>query len=257
GPYEFPVYIGCSDTLMGGLFWSPDKFNIHGSDGMGDLGLRAERLGVSPGWAVEKICSVLRVSPAGTVEIVTLGPLTNIAAALRMDPAAVKRAKRITIMGSAGLGYGNVTATAEANIWHDPEAAAIVLDSGIPLMFVGWDACLGDTRFFEEDLERLSELGELGKFCVDINRILIDFNEKRFGVPCFDMADPAAMAAALYPECISECSPCFCRVDCSHGPSRGTLILDRRPYAGTPNAEICSGLDPGKFKEYVLRTIAR
>ncbi|MBR2670664.1 MAG: nucleoside hydrolase [Oscillospiraceae bacterium] len=257
--YEFPVYIGCENMLMGPLDFSPKpgRIKVHGEDGMGDLGLLPKRLKVSEGNAIFKMCECLRENPENTIEIVTLGPLTNIAVAMRYDPEAMKRVKRISIMGSAGLGTGNVSPVAEANIWHDAEAAKIVLEFGVPLMFVGWDACLGDAMLEKDELDRLSAAGPLGKFSVDINRFLIEADSKRFGRPCFDMADPAAMAAAIYPECIEEAEDFYCQMDISHGPSHGSLIVDKFHFSpNKPNACICSKLKADVYKEYVFRTLS-
>ncbi|MDR1617460.1 MAG: nucleoside hydrolase, partial [Treponema sp.] len=198
GTYEPPVYAGCRDMLLHPLAFAHET---HGQDGMGDLGLAPERLKPAAGHGVFKMLEALRGHDRGEIEIVTLGPLTNIAVALRLDPAAMARVRRISIMGSAGLGAGNVSPLAEFNIWQDAEAAKIVLESGLPLFLTGWDACLDDAMLEEADIERLRRSGPLGRFVVDCNRRLLELNLERFGRPCLDMADPAAMAAALFPGC--------------------------------------------------------
>jgi purine nucleosidase len=253
GVYEPPVYAGCREMLLRNLVFA---YETHGADGLGDRGYKPKRLTVAPGNAVVKTIEALKAHSQGEIDLVTLGPLTNVALAIRLDPQAMSRVRRIAIMGSAGLGVGNVSPVAEFNIWQDAEAAKIVLESGLPLLFVGWDACLDEAMLEEEDINRIRESGSLGQFLVDCNRVILDMNIQRFGRPCLDMADPAAMAAALYPDCIAQCTPYYCEVDASTGPNYGAVLVDRYGMSGkAPNAEICSRLKPDKYRDYLFRTI--
>jgi purine nucleosidase len=253
GTYEPPVYKGCREMLLRNLVFAHET---HGKDGLGDMGFKPERLTLAPGNAVIKMIETLNAHDQGEIELVTLGPLTNAALAIRLDPQAMRRVKRITVMGSAGLGAGNMSPVAEFNIWQDAEAARIVLESGLPLFFVGWDACLGEAALEAGDINRIRESGPLGRFLIDCNRIILDMNIRRFGRPCLDMADPAAVAAALYPDCIAQADPYYCEADTSAGPSYGAVLVDRYNFSGkAPNAVICSRLKPDKYKDYIFRTI--
>ena len=197
-----------------------------------------------------------KAEPENTVEVIALGPLTNLAVAIRLAPETMKRVKRISVMGSAGLGTGNVTPASEFNIWQDPESAKIVVESGLPMMFVGWDACLDDAMLSAADIERIRSSGELGKFAIDCNKCLMEMNCGRFGEPCLDMADPAAMAAALCPECIEKCDKYYCEVDISFGISAGAVLVDIYQFSGKePNVWICSKLKPQVYKDYIFRTL--
>jgi len=121
---------------------------------------------------------------------------------------------------------------------------------------VGWDACLDEAMLEPEDILRLRESGALGRFAVDCNRCLMEMNEVRFGRACLDMADPAAMAAALYPECIAVCEEYYCEVDVSPGISYGAVLVDRYRFSGKqPNAAVCSKLKAGAYKNYIFRTL--
>ncbi len=253
GSYEPPVYIGCSEMLLRDLVYAHET---HGEDGMGDLGFKPQRLTVTEGNAVLKILEALEQHEPGEIEIITLGTLTNIAVAMRLAPQTMRRVKRIVAMASAGLGTGNVTPVAEFNVWQDAEAAKIVVEFGVPLVFVGWDACLDDSMLSPEDIERLRSSGRLGKFAIECNCQLMQMNEGRFGYPCLDMADPAAMAAALNPECIEECDKYYCEVDTSNGPSYGGVLVDKYHFSGKePNVEICSKLKASLYKEYIFSTL--
>jgi len=254
GTYEPPVYQGASQMLLRELVFAHET---HGKDGMGDIGLTPKRLRARRGNGILKMLEVLRESEAGEIDIIALGPLTNLALAIRLDYQAMTKAGRIVIMGSAGLGSGNVTPVAEFNIWQDAEAAKIVVESGLDqIILVGWDACLGESMLNPAEIRLIRESGELGKFAIDCNRCLMEMNRRRFGDDFLDMADPSAMAAALYPECIRRCGKYFCQVDASEGPSYGAVLVDVEHFSGQePNVFICSELHPEKYKEYIFRTL--
>ncbi len=250
GTYEPPVYEGASRMLFKELVFA---YETHGNDGMGDIGLKVDRLSASDGNAVLELMKKLKEGGDEEYDIIALGPLTNIAIAILLDVDIVRKAGRIVIMGSAGLGAGNVTPTAEFNVWQDAEAAKIVVDSGLEnIIFVGWDACLGDDIFNEEEIQKIRNSGPLGKFSIDINEQLIALNKDRFGYESIDFADPAAMAAALYPECIDVCDKYYCDIDVSNGIGYGTLVVDRDNVLNKePNVYICSKLKADLYKEYI------
>ena len=252
--YEPPVYKGCGKMLLKELIYAHET---HGNDGMGDIGLVPQRLKVQDGNGVLKMLEALRASEEGEIDIVALGPLTNLALAIRLDYETMKKAGRIVIMGTAGLGAGNVTPVAEFNIWQDAEAAKIVVESGLEeIIFVGWDACLGDSMLNPQEIEKIRTGSELGKFAIDYNRCLLEMNRERFGDYYLDMADPSAMAAALYPECIDQCEKYYCEVDVSNGPSYGSVLVDSNFFSGKePNVFICSKLDAQKYKKYIYKTL--
>ncbi|PJM72989.1 nucleoside hydrolase [Bifidobacterium primatium] len=254
GTYEPPVYRGSASMLFNPLIYA---YETHGDDGMGDLGYAPQRLRPAEGNAVLHMLEALRDHEAHTIDIIALGPLTNIAIALKLDPATMRRVGRIVAMAGAGLGAGNVTPVAEFNVWQDAEAARIVAESGLPdVMFVGWDASLGDSMLSEKEMRCIRESGDLGRFVIDANHVLAELNRERFGVPCLDMADPAAMAAALHPECVAECDAYYCQVDTTPGPGYGSVIVDRNRFSGrNPNIRICSALDPIAYKGYIYRTL--
>lgn len=252
--YEPPVYMGARKPLIKKLECAHET---HGEDGMGDIGLVPKRLKARPENGILKLLEALRESKPGEIDIIALGPLTNIAIALRLDEEAVKKAGRIVVMGTAGLGTGNVSPVAEFNIWQDAEAAKLVTESGLEnLIYVGWDACLEESMLSPDEIKKIRESGSIGKFAIDCNRVLMEMNKDRFGDYYLDMADPAAMAAALYPDCIEACDKYYCEVDVSAGPSYGGVLVDKYYFSGKePNAYICSKLKSDKYKEYIYKTL--
>ncbi len=252
--YEPPVYMGARKPLLKKLECAHET---HGEDGMGDIGLVPKRLKARPENGILKLLEALRESKPGEIDIIALGPLTNIAIALRLDEEAVKKAGRIVVMGTAGLGTGNVSPVAEFNIWQDAEAAKLVTESGLEnLIYVGWDACLEESMLSPDEIKKIRESGSIGKFAIDCNRVLMEMNKDRFGDYYLDMADPAAMAAALYQDCIEACDKYYCEVDVSAGPSYGGVLVDKYHFSGKePNAYICSKLKADKYKEYIYKTL--
>jgi purine nucleosidase len=111
---------------------------VHGQDGMGDIGLpltgRQPANGHADGVIIETIHRY-----AGAITLVTLGPLTNVATALRRDPLIANVVSECVIMGGTGQGHGNITPVGEYNFWADPEAAKIVFESGVRIKMIGWD----------------------------------------------------------------------------------------------------------------------
>ena len=252
--YEPPVYVGSDKMLLRELVYAHET---HGADGMGDIGLVPKRLKPAQGNAVIKLIEALNNSDKDEISLIVLGPLTNIALAIRLDYQAMKKAKRIVVMGTAGDGDGNVTPVAEFNIWQDAEAAKIVTESGLEnIMYVGWSACLDDAMLNPQEIEKIRKGSAIGKFAIDCNKNLLEMNRERFGDDFLDMADPSAMAAALYPECIAKCAKYFCEVDVTNGPSYGNMLVDFNNVTGkAPNVYICSRLHAEKYKQYIYKTL--
>ena len=138
---DTPVYAGADRPLLR-EYVSADWF--HGADGLGDWGDRyaPRSTQVNEEHAVNAIIDTARGT--SDLEVVTLGPLTNLALAIRKAPDIAARIKRCVVMGGAACTNGNVTPAAEYNIWCDPEAAQIVFRSGVALEMVGWEFSTGE-----------------------------------------------------------------------------------------------------------------
>jgi len=157
--YFPPVYKGCATMLNKQLFYA---YETHGDDGMGDYGYKPTYLKCNEENGILKMLEILEKEPNKTVDIIALGPLTNIAVAFKLKPEAMNRARNIYVMGTSGLGVGNVSPVAEFNIWQDPEAAKAVVESGFPnLYFIGWDACLDDNMLDKDDIENIKNTDTL------------------------------------------------------------------------------------------------
>ena len=136
---DAPVFTGAEKPLRR-VHQSATWF--HGRDGLGDHGYAAPRRSPEKLHAVDAMIEAIEANPG--LVVITLGPLTNLALALTRKPAIAALVGRCVIMGGAPCCEGNVTPAAEYNIWVDPEAARIVMLSGLPVELVGWQTCRGD-----------------------------------------------------------------------------------------------------------------
>lgn len=220
---KIPIYKGLSHPLIRKLQTAQ---YTHGKDGMGDIGLNLQGRIPEPGNAIDAIINTINTFP-GEIEIVTLGPLTNIAAALTKNPSIANKVKSCTIMGGIGIGYGNVTPVSEYNIWVDPEAAQIVFQSGMPLKMVGWDISRKYAVINDKNIEELKAMdSDLADFSVNIQKRLIKVAKQDMGLSGFDLPDPIAMSIAVEPEIATEQKKLYVQIDLSDGPTRGQTLVD-------------------------------
>ncbi len=211
---------------------------VHGSDGMGDVGLPLAGRSPAAGHAADVIVERIHAHPE-KLTLVCLGPLTNVATALLKDPSIAGEVAGCVIMGGTGKGPGNVTPIAEYNIWVDPEAAKIVFESGMPLTLVGWDisraSAVIDARA-EADLRAIGT--ELADFAVDIQGVVTDFAHNVTRLEGFDLPDPIAMAVAIDPD-IAETEAVYAAVVTGDGLARGQTIFDWLGVTGEqPNVDV-------------------
>ena len=248
---DVPVFAGQSAPLMRELQTAED---VHGNDGMGDIGLALSGRQPSETNAIDVIIDTIMASP-GEITLVTLGPLTNIAVALLRQPAIAGSTARCFVMGGAGAGPGNVTPLAEFNLWGDPEAARIVVRSGMPLTFVGWDISVASATFGPEDAANLRECGPLGKFCVDIQAVLDVYAKESSGISGFDLPDPMAMAVAIEPS-IATVERRHVEVLIGDGPGRGKDVIDWHGVTGKdPNVDVVTHVERHDFVEMLHRHV--
>lgn len=136
GKVDVPVYAGCDRPLGRPLVTAE---HVHGKTGLDGPSLSDPEMQLSEGHGVDFIIDTLRAHPSGTVTLCPLGPLTNIATAFQKAPDIVERVQQIVLMGGAYFEVGNITPTAEFNIYVDPEAADIVFKSGADIVVLPLD----------------------------------------------------------------------------------------------------------------------
>jgi len=159
---------------------------------------------------------------------VTLGPLTNIALALQRKPDIATKLSRCVIMGGAPCCEGNITPAAEYNIWCDPEAARIVLRSGLLVELVGWHLCRGEAVLKLDDIERVLSLDTpLSRFAIECNSRAQEAYFEQTGEHGISLPDPVAMSVALDPTIVTEQTQNYVDVETSSELTRGMTVVDR------------------------------
>lgn len=157
---DIPVYVGAYRPI---IKEPVDASWVHGQDGLGDAGLPMPTIEAQPGYAPAEMARMVRESEE-PVTILALGPLTNVALAILLDPELKNNVKEILFMGGAVNSIGNDSPTASFNVMVDPEAAHIVYNSGIPVVQLGLDVCDLFTETNEDFQKLYDEGGEIGKY---------------------------------------------------------------------------------------------
>ncbi|MGB0895205.1 MAG: nucleoside hydrolase [Parashewanella sp.] len=251
--YIPPVFSGMKKPLFKELYTA--QF-VHGEDGMGNTSLAPSTLKPEKKHAVDAIIDYAARFD-GTLEIVTLGPLTNLAMAILKAPEIIKKIKHIFIMGGSGGKSGNITPLAEFNMFVDAEAAHLVFNSGLPITAIGWEIGVGEAFINENDIQKLNQLGRLGKFAVDINQTVKAFNYQRSNKVGFDLPDPTAMAVALYPEIVTDCISAHTWIEYQSPTAYGHLAIDATGLLDKPvNAKIITKINHKLFKHKLFTLLA-
>ena len=260
-----PVFMGAARPL---LRESQHAEWFHGRDGLGDQGYPPARRKAETKHAADAMIEVISANPGITV--VTLGPLTNLALALAREPDIVKNVDRCIVMGGNPCTEGNVTPAAEFNMWFDPEAARIVMHSGLPIELVGWHLCRGEANLLPADIEYVLRLGtDLARFTIDCNSTAMAANCLQTGQIGIALPDPTAMAIALDPSICTNQSRHFVDIETQSELTRGMTVVDRLNVArdernrGTwekllknpPNATVCWEIDIPRWKQALYRAV--
>jgi purine nucleosidase len=220
---NIPVYSGAEEPLKRKLV-TADWF--HGLDGLGDHGYAPSKRRANAGHAVDAIIETALASPG--IEIITLGPLTNLALALSRAPNIAAAIGRCVVMGGAPCCEGNVTPAAEFNIWVDPEAARIVFSAGLPLEMVGWHLCRGAAVLNQQDIDGILALNSpLADFAIRCNSTAQQAYLKQTGEHGISLPDPVAMSIALNPALCKSASNHFVAIETSGDLTRGMTVVDR------------------------------
>jgi inosine-uridine nucleoside N-ribohydrolase len=254
---DIPVYRGANMPLMHektefatmghGRWWSDD-------DPPPPPGGFAKKQ-AEPGSAMDFIIRTVNAQP-GEVTIVAIGPLTNVAMALRQEPGLAKRIKRLVVMGGAFAslpdGAGNMTPNAEFNIWVDPEAARIALRAGIPTVLTPLNVTR-KTRFSKQYYDAI----------VSARTPLTELVRERMGAR-FErnpdaggqMYDQLAVAALIDPSLVTA-TDLYVDVDANRGPSYGTTVGGRKPWGGGEGAQLMSVQHDVDFPRFIKMFVER
>ena len=252
GTYAPPVYAGMPQPLLRDLVTGE---HVHGQDGLGNQNLPSPALEKQSGHAVDMIIEMARRFP-GELEIITLGPLTNLAMAILKDPTLPDMIKMVYIMGGGGLGPGNITPVAEFNFYVDAEAAHIVIQSKLVKTVIGYDVCFEETFINPSDITHLGSLGSLGEFVVRSVKTVIEYH-KSLGKDGFGLPDPTAVAVAFYPDIVTKQFDVYGYMEYKSEKAYGQFIIDQHHVTGNPhNITAITEIDAKKFKEKLFQALS-
>jgi pyrimidine-specific ribonucleoside hydrolase len=249
---DVPVAAGADRPLIREP-WVPVE--VHGDSGLDGADLPEPAAAPVAISAVELMSALLRGSDE-PVTLVATGPLTNVALLLRSAPALHGRIAEISIMGGS-LGAGNTTASAEFNAWADPEAAAIVFGSGIPIRMAGLDVT-HQALVLPDDVARLDALGSrAGRVFADLMRFFAIHHRERYGWAGPPIHDAVAVAWLAEPDLVASKR---LRVDVETAGihTRGRTVADTEGLSGqAANATVGLSIDRGRLIDLVVDAVGR
>lgn len=255
---DIPVYAGCAGPLVGEPTFAK---HVHGDTGLGGFVASdptTSRVAQTAGPVA--LLEMLDRHEAGEVTILGLGPLTNLAVAYRLDPDTFQKAKRVIYMGGAVATWGNVTPRASANISNDPDAAATVVGSGVPLVQIGLDVC----RKFLTPPEEMDQIrvnggrpgGVLHEMINGASGRGYDRSKARhpFGVKSgVYFNDGPCTGFLLYPE-LFDAEEFHVAIERHGEHSRGETVVDVEGVLGLePNVTVCMDVDGEKLTAAFVR----
>ena len=249
---DCPVYGGMSLPLVRDQITAGE---VHGESGLDGPVFPPLTRKAEPEHAVQFLIRTLMASD-GDITLVPVGPLTNIAAAMRLEPAILPKIRQIVLMGGA-YGLGNSTPAAEFNLFADPEAAHIVFSSGVPLVMMGLDLT-NQTVCTMDVIERMEALGNrAGKLFGEIMRFTFNTQREINGLEAGPVHDVTCVAWLVAPE-LFTLKPAHVEIDLSHGPCYGRTVCDFVLRQGKAvNCQVGITLDREKFWDLVADTLAR
>ncbi|MEO3417286.1 nucleoside hydrolase [Roseovarius sp. CAU 1744] len=200
GKPEVPVFAGCERPLGRELVTAE---HVHGRTGLDGPDLPDPTMPLADGHAVDFIIDTLRSNPAGTVTLCPIGPLTNIATAFRKAPDIAEKVQEIVLMGGAYFEVGNVTPTAEFNIYVDPEAADVVFRSGVPIVVMPLDVT-HKVLVTRDRNDRIRDLGTpVGLAVAQMTDFFERFDREKYGSDGAPLHDPCVIAYLIRPKLFS------------------------------------------------------
>ena len=250
GRTDIPVAAGAAGPLMRPLHVADE---VHGASGLEGADLPEPAFAPRPEGAVELLRSVLAAAPA-PVTIAAVGPLTNIALLVRTHPELLDRIASVRVMGGA-ITEGNTTASAEFNIWQDPEAARIVFDCGRPVTLMTLDTT-HQALFRPADVERLEGLGtRAAAVFADLLRFFGRFHAQRYGWDGSPIHDAVTVAHLAVPDLVRTV-PYRVDVETTSELTRGRTVVDAYAQTGRPpNVDVGREIDRERFIDLLIEAV--
>lgn len=244
-----PVAQGTSLPMVGPLLASD---RVHGISGLGEANLPEPKTKPVPQHAIDYLIERFLAEP-GEISLFAIGPLTNIALAIRKEPRFAEAVKETVIMGGAIREGGNITPQAEFNIYCDPHAAHVVFHSGIPITLIPLDVT-HKCMLYTEQIKQLSvQDSPVSRFVTDATATYLNFTKSKTGVDGCALHDPLTLATAIAPELLTF-EKHYVDVDISSSPSMGSTFADFYGNTGNPaNMKIALDVRGKKFVDLFLQ----
>ncbi|MBW7057857.1 nucleoside hydrolase [Paracoccus bogoriensis] len=254
GRADVPVFAGCDRPLARDLVTAE---HVHGKTGLDGIDLPEPALPLQEQHGVEFIIQTLRQEAAGSVTLVPIGPLTNIAEAFRRAPDIIGRVQRIVLMGGAYFEVGNITPAAEFNIYVDPEAAAEVFASGVPIVMMPLDVTHKalTSRDWIEGMRALP--GRCGPAVASWTDFFERYDREKYGSSGAPLHDPCTIAWLLRPD-LFEGREINVEIETEGKFTTGMTVADWWRVSGrTPNALFIRDVDRDGMFALLTERLAR
>lgn len=248
---HIPVAPGLDRPLLQPLLTAPET---HGNTGLGYAQLPPPSHSPANQHAVDLLIERIMAAP-GEITVVAIAPLTNLALAIRREPALLQAIREVIIMGGALRHEGNTTPLAEFNVYVDPHAAHIVYHSGLPITLVPLDVTY-QCILTQADVDRLLALASpITRFIADATRFYMEFHDEYQGIEGCVINDPLALALTFAPELV-ETRPLYVTVDLHSELSLGKTMADfYGMWSKPPNMQVALNVQPRRFIELFLERI--
>jgi purine nucleosidase len=245
---HIPVYKGCELPLVQPSLLAPET---HGDTGLGYAKLPAPQTKPRAGHASDFLIEHIMSHP-GEITLVAIGPLTNVALAIRQEPRIIKAVKEVLIMGGAIRHEGNTSPLGEFNTYVDPHAAHIVFHSGVPITLTPLDVtyrCI----LQKQDVTRLSKIeSPVTRFVAETTRFYMEFHDEYQSIDGCVINDPMTLALTFMPE-LCDYQDLYVDVDLSGGVSMGNTFADfYRMTKKSANMKVALDVRPRDFIELFL-----
>ena len=254
GRPDIKVYAGAIRPMLRNLVTAEQ---VHGKTGLDGPVLPNPTMPLQSQHAVDFIIDTFMQRPAGTVTLCTLGPLTNVALALVKEPRIASRIKQIVAMGGGFFEGGNVTPTAEFNIYVDPQAARLVLEAGIPFTLIPLD-CTHQALTTKARIEKFRSMNNnSGPAVAQMMDFFERFDEQKYGTDGGPLHDPCVIAWLLQPELFTS-RYVNVAVECESELTMGMTVVDWwRVTERMPNATVCRGINSDGFFDLLTERLAK
>ena len=253
GRADVPVYAGCRRPMLNDLYTAE---YVHGPSGIDGANLADPESDLVDGHAVEHLAASFLEGDPGEITLCTLGPLTNVAMAMVLEPDITSRIDRIVMMGGGYFEGGNTTPAAEFNIYVDPHAAHVVFTSGVPITMMPLDV----THKVLSTPARVEAIRDLGTAAGDAVAGMLDYYDRhdtdKYGIAGGPLHDPCVIAHLLDPTLFSG-RECHVEIVSDAGAASGATLVDWWGVTGkAPNALVMDDVDDERFFRLITERIA-